>query len=149
MPIFFVPDDTLEKYLAAVDAFADNTDIPGAFLALGPHLQSQKSLDHLFSPPTDLCLHDESLSASCSTQTSPTLGGTPWSNISTTGYFPPKILPLLLFCQPREDLREETPLSPLQSPLSPISYPELNENENTCSGTGQCTSAGYGQPLAD
>ncbi|KAJ7745244.1 hypothetical protein B0H14DRAFT_3514558 [Mycena olivaceomarginata] len=100
MPVFFVPDDALEKYLAAVDAFTDDPDIPGGFLALGPHLQSQKSLDHLFFPPTDLSLRDESLSASCSTQTSPTLGGTPRSNVSTSGYFPPKILPPLLFHQP-------------------------------------------------
>ncbi|KAJ7843521.1 hypothetical protein B0H14DRAFT_3456079 [Mycena olivaceomarginata] len=85
MPIFFVPDNALEKYLAAVDAFADDADIPGAFLALGPHLQSQKSLDHLFFPPTDLSLHNESLSASCSTQTSPTLRGTPRSNGGTPG----------------------------------------------------------------
>ncbi|KAJ7861260.1 hypothetical protein B0H14DRAFT_549808 [Mycena olivaceomarginata] len=154
MPIFFVPDDALEKYLAAVDAFAADADIPGAFVALGPHLQSQKSLDHLFPPPPQIC--------PCTTSPGPPLAlpkhlpplEVPHGPTSVHRViYLPKSSPLL-FRQPREDLREETPLSPLQSPLSPLSYPELNEHENTCSVTGQCASAsasasGAAQPVSE
>ncbi|KAJ7818789.1 hypothetical protein B0H14DRAFT_3876898 [Mycena olivaceomarginata] len=39
-PVFFVLNDAPEKYLTLVDAFADDADVPGDFLALGPLLSS-------------------------------------------------------------------------------------------------------------